>query len=147
MQDRRLIVADVDEESGLPAPNLYYPAFVLPEEGGPCRECKGGGKLKENLGASPGISTRKKLLFLLLVASLSLLSIVLISEQLIARHLERSNKNDEGDDGIVEVFNILTLEEWAKKAASEDTPVDHAADSLHGVLEILFSRDFASAFG
>ena len=78
-QDRRLILADVDEESGsgMPAPNLYYPAFAMPAEqptaatAGPnCSECKSNGKFRESGG---GISTRKKLLFLLLVASLSLL--------------------------------------------------------------------------
>ena len=78
-QDRRLILADVDEESGsgIPAPNLYYPAFAMPAEqptadiAGPnCPECKSNGKFREGSG---GISTRKKLLFLLLVASLSLL--------------------------------------------------------------------------
>ena len=78
-QDRRLILADVDEESGsgIPAPNLYYPAFAMPAEqptatAGPnCPECKNNGKFRE--GGGGGISTRKKLLFLLLVASLSLL--------------------------------------------------------------------------
>ena len=80
IQDRRLILADVDEESGsggMPAaPNLYYPAFAMPAEqpaaasAGPnCPECKSSGKFRE----SGGISTRKKLLFLLLLASLSLL--------------------------------------------------------------------------
>ena len=66
-------------------------------------------------------------------------SIVLISEQLIARHLERGNGGGGGDEGessssVVEVFNILTLEEWAKKAETEDMPVAHAAatDSMHG---------------
>ena len=80
IQDRRLILADVDEESGsggMPAaPNLYYPAFAMPAteqptaaSAGPnCPECKSNGKFREG-----GISTRKKLLFLLLVASLSLL--------------------------------------------------------------------------
>ena len=63
---------------------------------------------------------------------------MLISEQLIARHLERGNggvKSDNNGDNVVEVFNILTLEEWAKKAAKEDMPVaPHAAvtDSMHG---------------
>ena len=80
-----MIIADVDEESGhhgpgLPTPpNLYYPAFAMPEQpdcgegdGGRCPECKSGGdKFRANGGS--GISTRKKLLFLLLVASLSLL--------------------------------------------------------------------------
>ena len=73
-----MILADVDEESGsgMPAPNLYYPAFAMPAEqptaaAGPnCPECKSNGKFREESG---GISTRKKLLFLLLVASLSLL--------------------------------------------------------------------------
>ena len=66
---------------------------------------------------------------------------MLISEQLIARHLERGNGvkggggGDEGDSSVVEVFNILTLEEWAKKAETEDMPVAHAAatDSMHGM--------------
>ena len=71
-------MADVDEESGgglppqAPTSNLYYPAFALhaAEQPGPnCPECKSSTKLRE----SNGISTRKKLLFLLLVASLSLL--------------------------------------------------------------------------
>ena len=77
-----MILADVDEESGsggMPAaPNLYYPAFAMPATEQPtaatagpnCPECKSSGKFREGSG---GISTRKKLLFLLLVASLSLL--------------------------------------------------------------------------
>ena len=76
-----MILADVDEESGsggMPAaPNLYYPAFAMPATEQPaaatagpnCPECKSDGKFREG----GGISTRKKLLFLLLVASLSLL--------------------------------------------------------------------------
>ena len=73
-------MADVDEESGmsgLPPPSLYYPAFAMPAEqpegghaGGRCSECKSGDKFRDG---NTGISTRKKLLFLLLVASLSLL--------------------------------------------------------------------------
>ena len=76
-------MADVDEESamGLPPPSLYYPAFAMPAEqpeggedgshgGRRCQECKSGDKFRDG---SAGISTRKKLLFLLLVASLSLL--------------------------------------------------------------------------
>ena len=75
-----MIIADVDEESGpglSTPPNLYYPAFAMPEQpcevdSGRCPECKSGGdKFRANGGS--GISTRKKLLFLLLVASLSLL--------------------------------------------------------------------------
>ena len=78
-------MADVDEESGMgplppPTPSLYYPAFAMPAEqpeggedghgGGRCHECKSGDKFRDG---NTGISTRKKLLFLLLVASLSLL--------------------------------------------------------------------------
>ena len=73
-------MADVDEESGgslsPPTPNLYYPAFAMPEQAGPnCPECKSSNKFRE----SNGISTRKKLLFLLLVASLSLLRYVTVT--------------------------------------------------------------------
>lgn len=69
---------------------------------------------------------------------------MLISEQLIARHLERGSdvKGDDGDKNVVEVFNILTLEEWAKKAATEDMPVAHAAaDPMHGEQrDFIFNR-------
>ena len=45
----------------------------------------------------------------------------------------------EDESEMVEVFNILTLEEWAKKAETEDMPVAHAAsaaDSMHGEIFI-----------
>ena len=67
---------------------------------------------------------------------------MLISEQLIARHLQRGSDGDqrsEDESEMVEVFNILTLEEWAKKAETEDMPVTHAAsaaDSMHGEIFI-----------
>ena len=71
-------------------------------------------------------TTKRKLLFLVFVASLALLSIVLISEQLIVRHLGR-NYND-GENIIYQQvefnpyqqvslkteFDILTLEEWTE---------------------------------
>ena len=74
------------------------------------------------------LTTKRKLLFLVFVASLALLSIVLISEQLIVRHLGRNY--DESDTilyqqaqvefnpykhiSMKEEFDILTLEEWAE---------------------------------
>lgn len=72
-------------------------------------------------------TTKRKLLFLVFVASLALLSIVLISEQLIMRHLGRqlNEDNELYNIGQVEMnpynhiamyeeFDILTLEEWAQ---------------------------------
>ena len=74
---------------------------------------------------------------------------MLISEQLIARHLQRGSNGEQrsGDDEseMVEVFNILTLEEWAKKAETEDMPVAHAAsaaDSMHGEIFFVISTVF-----
>ena len=72
------------------------------------------------------LTTKRKLLFLVFVASLALLSIVLISEQLIVRHLGRNY--DEEDTILYQQvefnpynhvamkteFDILTLEEWAQ---------------------------------
>ena len=72
------------------------------------------------------LTTRRKLLFLVLVASLAFLSIILISEQLIVRHIGRQLHTanefyDKSDTSInpysqfemYEEFDILTLEEWA----------------------------------
>ena len=72
-------------------------------------------------------TTKRKLLFLVFVASLALLSIVLISEQLIVRHLGRQlNEDNEfynlgqvemnpyNHIAMYEEFDILTLEEWAQ---------------------------------
>jgi hypothetical protein len=56
------------------------------------------------------ITTKKKLLLLLLVASLALLSIVIISEQLIQRHLGRHFNDISAEEPH---FTILTLESWA----------------------------------
>ena len=74
------------------------------------------------------LTTKRKLLFLVFVASLALLSIVLISEQLIVRHLSKQFKEDNGfySKGQLEMnpynhvtmyeeFDILTLEEWAQQ--------------------------------
>ena len=72
------------------------------------------------------LTTKRKLLFLVFVASLALLSIILISEQLIVRHLGR-NYDEDHDILYQQVefnpykhvtikteFDILTLEEWAE---------------------------------
>ena len=71
------------------------------------------------------LTTKRKLLFLVFVASLALLSIILISEQLIVRHLSRqfdSNNDLYHHHGggnpynhieVYEELDILTLEEWA----------------------------------
>ena len=73
------------------------------------------------------LTTKRKLLFLVFVASLALLSIVLISEQLITRHLGRQSGSDDieffngehvrlnpyNQISMYEEFDILTLEEWA----------------------------------
>ena len=117
-QDRRLILGDVDEESGIP-PHFYYAPFG--GGGGdpghdsaeaPCPDCKTGSTKR-------AMSTRWKLLFLLFVASLSLLSIVLISEQLIVRHLERATEEEvDLTTGSRELK--LTLEDWAEREAGSD---------------------------
>ena len=58
-----------------------------------------------------------------MVASLALLSIVLISEQLISRHVNRSHSSSglqaelilaSGSSHVIEELDILTLEEWAE---------------------------------
>ena len=69
------------------------------------------------------LTTRRKLQFLLFVASLALLSIILVSEQLLARHncrklhTELHGQNDipinpYGQFKTYEDFDIITLEEW-----------------------------------
>jgi hypothetical protein len=70
------------------------------------------------------VNTRRKLLCLILVASLALLSIVLISQQLISRHVNRSQHAPgslqaeliltSGSSHVIEELDILTLEEWAE---------------------------------
>ena len=69
------------------------------------------------------VNTRRKLLCLIMVASLALLSIVLISEQLISRHVNRSHSSSglqaelilaSGSSHVIEELDILTLEEWAE---------------------------------
>ena len=58
------------------------------------------------------MNTKKKLLALLLIAILALLSIVIISEQLIVRHLYRlESVHSTG-------LTILTLDEWTPKDIS-----------------------------
>jgi hypothetical protein len=58
-----------------------------------------------------------------MVASLALLSIVLISEQLISRHVNRSHSSAglqaelilaSGSSHVIEELDILTLEEWTE---------------------------------
>ena len=74
------------------------------------------------------LTTKRKLLFLVFVASLALLSIVLISEQLISRHLGRQFDSDNiefynsrqvelnpyNQISMYEKLDILTIEEWAE---------------------------------
>ena len=76
------------------------------------------------------VNTKRKLLCLILVASLALLSIVLISEQLISRHVHRNQGSLQaelilapGPGHVIEELDILTLEEWAEKESS-DFPTD-----------------------
>jgi len=93
------------------------------------------------------VNTRRKLLCLIMVASLALLSIVLISEQLISRHVHRSQGSSSsmqtelilasGSSHVLEELDILTLEEWAEQETSNfaiikpkmDQPDDEVEDS------------------
>ena len=71
-----------------------------------------------------------------LIGSLSLFSIMLISEQIITKNLRRRSSNGESDDHFVEVTDILTLEEWAKRVESEDIPLGHTPGSIEGESKI-----------
>ncbi len=74
-----------------------------------------------------GGSTHKKLLFLTLVASLALLCIVVLSEQLIRRHTsglkyleqELDLSSDFGPRRQLEELDILTLEEWTDQNGND----------------------------
>lgn len=67
------------------------------------------------------LTTKRKILLLLFIASLALMSIILISERLIVRHFERSQ--DYTDEVVT--FNILTVEEWARQEpAFQDNDMD-----------------------
>ena len=88
------------------------------------------------------VNTRRKLLCLILVASLALLSIVLLSEQLIARHVHRNQGSVQaelilapGSSQVIEELDILTLEEWANQETS-DFPMDSSRQDPVG------SRDY-----
>jgi hypothetical protein len=85
------------------------------------------------------VNTRRKLLCLILVASLALLSIVLISEQLISRHVRRSQQGAlqaelilaPASGQVLEELDILTLDEWAEHESGDfslDKPKDDATD-------------------
>lgn len=88
-------------------------------------------------------STRTKLLLLLAVASLSLASIVVISEQLISRHLLRS------EQGQVKVeVDIMTLERWAERVKGDYFPLETANDGTSNTIvedEIFWSSSVEAA--
>eukprot|EP00094_Tigriopus_californicus_P001619 TCALIF_01566-PA protein Name:"Similar to Fjx1 Four-jointed box protein 1 (Mus musculus)" AED:0.11 eAED:0.11 QI:0/0.66/0.5/1/0.66/0.5/4/214/472 len=71
---------------------------------------------------STTLSIRRKLLLLLFIASLALLSIVVISEQLISRYMDRQQSqshlrtSSHGDAPPVIEIDIYTLERWAQEA-------------------------------
>ena len=96
------------------------------------------------------LTTKRKLLFLVFVASLAFLSIILISEQLIVRHLSRKfeDSNELYTQGqgqmnpfhhvdVYEEFDILTLEDWA---LHETIDFDANVIALHGGQEEKVSR-------
>ena len=74
--------------------------LILTEEGCQCQD------VSNRSPESSMYTTKRKLLCLLFIATLALFSIVLITEQLIMRHISRSENS-------VPALTILTLEEWA----------------------------------
>ncbi len=61
------------------------------------------------------MNTRRKLLVLFTLATLALLSIVIISEQLISRHLNRFLAEPE--------FTVFTLQDWEKSLAEFESQI------------------------
>jgi len=74
--------------------------LILSEEACPCHDIQDPHLTKSSM------NTKRKLLCLLLTATLALFSIVILSEQLIVRHLSRLETS-------VPELTILTLDEWA----------------------------------
>ena len=83
--------------------------LVSAEEAYVCSECQQCHDNNDN--EIKAMNTKKKLLGLLLVAILALLSIVIISEQLIVRHLHRLELVHPG-------LTILTLDDWTPNEIS-----------------------------
>lgn len=65
------------------------------------------------------LTMKRKLMLLLLVASLALISIVLISEQLVQRHFS----NLQGQSEVIQL-DILTLEQWARREYTDILPIE-----------------------
>ena len=81
-----------------------------------------GDQLRQQLllqlrSSSGGMSTRRKLLCLLFIASLALMSMLLLGEQLIERHLARQQRQQGRQQGAADVIelDIITLDQWAKR--------------------------------
>ncbi len=78
------------------------------------------------------MNTRKKLLFLFTLATLALLSIVILSEQLISRHLNRFLSEPE--------FTVFTLQDWESDLKNFNPDLQQQ-DHLHSQTFLSYADD------
>ena len=112
-----------------------------------CSHCSSN---NDHVGKEPVVTTRRKLLLLLFVASLALTSMVLISEQLIRRHLERINVVEEvrNIDDDVPISERRSQELWliSTPAAGGTTAGEYVqlsvSDDGHGMDETTMNNVF-----
>ncbi len=93
-------------------------------------QMRNGGRA--NMSPSEAAGTRRKLLVLLVVATLALTSMVVIGERLVRRHLQSKHQQREHlqQHELIEV-DIITLDEWVERQSAEMPKVEkHSEQDL-----------------